>query len=172
MYYKILEHFGPESGDKWLNYIGWSGLHNMKRFDSVDSMMRPNIFSPETVEDWNNCVNEDFKLNLITNLEYAKEISKKYADAEMVGVDIDINEHYVPSDNFLGYDIIDRYCSVSLLTNWIRDKYPFDRKVIKENGLILNIKEAIATRDQLRKDPMADDHSRDCTLWAVYKIRY
>lgn len=55
----------------WVSYNEWRGLH-LTEFDSVDGILRPNLFEPELQIDWDNCVNEDYMINFITNLEYAK----------------------------------------------------------------------------------------------------
>ena len=88
VYYKIVKKFGPDSGKKWQDYIQWSGFAHLDKFDSVDSVLRPDLFSPVTNEDWDNCDNEDFKLNLITNYEYATKVLSKFENAEIVGVEI------------------------------------------------------------------------------------
>jgi hypothetical protein len=83
--------------------------------------MRPDLFSPQTDEDWDNCINEDFKLSLINDLAYAQKISINYQNYEIVGVIINpkCNREVIPANHeLMGYDIIDGYCSVSLLTNW------------------------------------------------------
>ncbi len=106
MYYKIVEKFGPEDGDNWKKYIDWRGLSLIK-FDSVDGILRPDLFEPDSKDDWQNSVNEDYKLSLITNLEYAKSGQNRYDNSILVGVDIDINEGYAPGTGFVGFDIID-----------------------------------------------------------------
>ena len=170
MMYKVVEKFGPDSGAKWTDYIKWTGLHHLRRFDSVDSMLRPTFFSPGSTEDWANCVNEDYKLDLITNLEYANKVLSKYDNAEIVGVEIDVKEGYIAGDGFLGYDIIDEYCSNSLITNCGSDSHPFDRSIIKDNGLIHDLKDASRAKEQLIADPAGDSHSAACTVWAIYKV--
>ena len=170
MKYKIIEKFGPDSVTKWNDYINWIGLHHLKRFDSVDSMLRPTLFAPESADDWANCVNEDYMLDLITNIDYAKKVQSKYDNAEIVGVENDVGQGHTPGKGFLGYDIIDEYCSVSLITNWVCEKYPFDRNIIEDNGLIKNLKDAYKAQEQLRADQNGDVHSRGCTIWAVYKV--
>ena len=117
MYFKILEKFGPESGERWTEYLDWRKIALIK-FDSVDGMMRPDLFEPRTHDDWRNCVNEDYKLNLITNVEYAAEVASKNPNSDIVGVDIELDHAPSNIDGLLGFDIIDGYCSTSLLTNW------------------------------------------------------
>ena len=46
MYYKIVERFGPECGDRWRGYLKWRRF-NLSGFDSVDAILRPDLF--ETV---------------------------------------------------------------------------------------------------------------------------
>ena len=71
MYFKIIEKFEPES-DTWMSYLDWRKF-TLYCFDSVDGMLRRDLFVPESIDDWGNCVKEDYKINLITNLPYAKK---------------------------------------------------------------------------------------------------
>ena len=56
-----MEKFGPEDGDKWKRYLDLRGL-NLTKFDSVDGILRPDLFAPDSDEDWQHCVNENDKL--------------------------------------------------------------------------------------------------------------
>lgn len=167
MFYKIIEKFGPESGDRWKSYIEWRKLP-LDSFDSVDNMMRPDLFEPTTAEDWENCVNEDYKLSLLTNLDYAKALAKQNTNSEIVGVEIELDSPPADIDGLLGFDIIDGYCANSLLTNWgIADLSFIDEKLGK-NGLISGFAEAKALRDQLRSEFPEDSHANKCSVWAIY----
>ena len=94
----------------------------MPCFDSIDGILRPDLFSPQFHEDWANCVNENFKLSLITNPNYARKILHRYHNADVVGVETELDEAYVPKVLLLGYDIIDEECSILVITNWGADK--------------------------------------------------
>jgi hypothetical protein len=173
MYYKVVERFGPEDGDVWLEYLKFCGFSHLTRFDSVDGMLRPDLFAPESEEDWMNCVNADFKLSLITNLEYAKKAAKKIMTrekkAELVGVDIELKKGYSPGPLLCGYDIIDRYCDNSLVTN-CPNKELINPADILENGLIADFERALELRDLLRETCPDDDHACECEVWAVYRV--
>jgi hypothetical protein len=169
MYYKIVEKFGPEDGDKWEGYLEWRGL-NLIQFDSVDGILRPDLFTPESKEDWNNCVNEDFKLNLITNLKYANNILKRFDNSVLVGVEIELQDNYSPKLGILGFDIIDGYCDVSLITNWGNEEKELIDKHVLQNGLIRNLDQAIRIRNILRDQFSEDSHAEACEVWAVYEI--
>jgi len=169
MYYKIVEKFGPVDEEKWQSYTEWRGL-DLTAFDSVDSILRPDLFLPESKEDWDNCVNEDNKLNLITNLDYARKILGRYEDSVIVGVEIELEEGYVPGDGFLGYDIIDGYCDISLVTNWGTDEENIISKSVMPNGLIGDLDRALQLRDTLRKEFSEDAHAENCEVWAIYRV--
>lgn len=52
MLYRIIETFGPHNGKRWSDYIHWRGLTRLTRCDSVDGILRPSLFVPETDQDW------------------------------------------------------------------------------------------------------------------------
>ncbi len=168
MYYKIVEYFGPKD-DGWKSYVEFRGIE-FHPFDSV-GRMRPNLFTPESDEDWSNCVSEEYyKENLITNLAYAKEIFNRYKNAVLVGVDIELDDSYVPKEHLLGYDIIDGYCDVSLLTNWGNDEEGLFTDSIQCNGLLNDLDSALRIRDTLREKYPEDGHADYCEVWAVYRV--
>ena len=170
MYYKVIEKFGPDWGEKWLSYIKWRGLSNLTSFESIDGILRPNLFTPQTDQDWQNCVNADFKINLITNLSYARTVLGKNTNADLVGVEIELDNTYEPTTGLLGYDIIDSDCSISLLTNWGIDEKNLMSTHISENALIKELARAVEIRNTLRAKFSEDGHAEKCEIWAVYRI--
>lgn len=169
MYYKIVESFGPEAGDKWQSYIAWRKLA-LTNFESVDRILRPDLFEPETADDWHNCVNEDFKLNLITSLAYARTVLARHENATLVGVEIELEAESVPKDGLLGFDIIDGYCDVSLITNWGTDEEDDFSEHVMPNGLIGDLAHALQIRNSLREYFPEDSHAQKCEVWAVYRV--
>ncbi len=169
MYYKIVSSFGPEEGDRWRGYLAWRGL-DLTGFDSVDGILRPDLFAPESDEDWRNCVNENFKLGLLTNLDYAKSIKGRYDNPALVGVEIELEEGYVAKDGLLGFDIIDGHCGVSLVTNWGTDPEGLIDSHVMPNGLIGDFRRALRVRDSLRQRFPKDPHAENCEVWAIYRV--
>lgn len=169
MYYKIVERFCPEVGERWQNYLEWRGLP-LTGFESADRILRPDLFEPESHDDWHNCVNADFKLNLITNLAYARKILKRYESAVLIGVEIELEDGYAPQDGLSGFDVIDGYCDVSLVTNWGNDEEDIVSEHVMPNGLIGDLTRALQIRNSLRKNFPEDSHAQNCTVWAIYKV--
>ena len=170
MYYKVIEALGPETEDSWSSYIEWRKLE-LERFESVDGMLRPDYFEPESDEDWENCVNADYKLNLITDIDYAILVMKRYAGSILVGVDIELERDVDNKDGLLGFDIMDEYCCTSLLTNWGNDT-SFINIAISKNGLLDSFEKALEIRDRLRDKFNEDSHACNCSIWAVYSINH
>jgi len=80
MKYIIIKKFGPDD-DRWQNYAQWAGLQNCQEYYSIDGMNSESLFKPESAEDWDNCINEDFKTHIITNLIFAKKIIFNFASS-------------------------------------------------------------------------------------------
>ena len=168
LYYKIIECFEPNS-EKWPAYINWRKT-NLTSFDSVDGMLRPDLFLPKSAEDWANCVNEDLKLHLITNLDYAKEIINHYPKGNIVGVEPEINDDHICKKGFSGYDIIDGDWYVSLIANWGTDGDNSYDRYLMGNGLIGDLNQALQVCDLLQNKFPDDQHAKRCTVWAIYRI--
>ncbi len=168
MYYKIVQRFSTEDREKWRDYLSWRGLP-LKSFESVDGILRPDLFQPASAEDWRNCVNEDCKWHLITNLDYAKRVLVRYDNAVLVGVETGVDEDYLASDGLLGFDILDGEGDVSLITNWGTDEEGVIDHQVSTNGLIVDLHPALKLRNLLRKDFAEDPHAGKCDLWAIYR---
>lgn len=171
MLFKIVEKFGPESEGGWKDYLNWRQVR-LESFDSVDNMMRPDMFEPDSRRDWDNCVNEDYKLNLITNIDYAREVYLRTPGSEIVGVEIELNENYQSSLGLVGFDIIDIYCSVSLLTNWRGEDLEFIDKYLQCNGLVGSLESALELQKIFRSEYLEDSHANSCEVWAIYRVDY
>jgi hypothetical protein len=169
MYYKIVKGFGPESGEKWKDYLHWRGFLHLKGFDSVDGILRPDLFVPTSAEDWKHCVKEDYKTSLLTDLDYAAKFAAELGKGLIVGVEIELQEGYSPQNGILGYDILDEYCSISCVTNCRFEPETIRPAIVQENGLIGDFDRAIEIRDLLRKELPQDSHSANCHVWAVYQ---
>ena len=166
MYCKIIKKFGPSDEERWQSYLNWRQL-DLTCFDSIDGILRPDLFNPKSQEDWENCVNADFKLYL-TNSNYAKRIVRRYHNATIVGVETALDVVYETKEGLLGYDIIDG--SISVLTNWGADKEGLINPYLMPNGLIGDLAQALYILNSLRKKFPNDLHVIESEVWAVYSV--
>ena len=65
MLYKITEYFGPND-PRWGEFTAKHWIQPLLSFDSIDAIMCSDVFTPTTAEDWSHCVNQDFKICMIT----------------------------------------------------------------------------------------------------------
>lgn len=162
--YTIIESFGPDDGDKWTRYCEWRGL-DFEGFDSIDGILRPNLFTPSDDMDWDHVVNEDFMIHFFTDLPYARQKHKSLGRGALVCFSFD--SHDEGSPDFLGYDLIDPVCDVSLLTNWGNDK-DIVNQAIGPRGLIRDFECISAIREHLLAAHPTDDHVKSCRIVSIY----
>ena len=172
MFYKVVKQFKKEDDiEQWQAYINFSGLGQIEAFCSLDGMHNHSLFTPESVEDWHNCVNEDYKIEMITNLDYAIVVAERYPGARLFGLIIDPRQADMPKDGqLLGYDIMDGDYSISLLTNCGGFPDLFDNSRINRFGLLDEVAEAYAIRDHLRVAYADDPHAGACAVIAVFDV--
>ena len=167
MYYKIVKRFSPSDGDKWRDYLAWRKLPLLS-FQSIDGILRPDLFRPASHEDWRNCVNADYRWTLITNLDYAKRVLQGFDNATLVGVDPEIESDYAAEKGLLGFDILDESGHVSLIANWGTDDRGLIDPYVSPEVLITDPASALELRNRLRRRFSEDPHARRCCVWAIY----
>jgi len=171
MNYVIKEKFGPGSED-WEDYARWAGLEHCQEYCSIDGVVSKNLFTPKSAEDWGNCVNADFKLHLLTNLDFARKCARKHNRAEILGAieDPKSSRESIPARHMLvGYDIIDVHNSISLLTDR-GGRDTIADLTLNKFALLEDMDDAYQLKGQLRQDYPDDDHASECEVWAVYKL--
>ena len=167
MLFIIIAPFSPADGERWTRYCEWRGL-NFERFDSIDGMLRPNLFETPEDSDWEHIVNESYMLHLITNLSHARRKHALIGKGDLVGLRFD--DHETDHEGFLGFDIIDGYCDVSLLTNWGNES-EFINRGLAPNALLPDLKTTREIFDRLRSDFGDDPHVEGCQIVSVYALK-
>lgn len=165
MLFTIIESFSPQDGDRWKSYCEWRGL-NFEAFESIDGILRTNLFTPGTDEDWQHIVNQNFMLHLFTNFDYALKKHKEIGKGDLVGLRFE--GHDESDSRFLGYDLIDKYCDVSLLTNWGNDVEIINRS-LTPFALISNRKIIEDVQAELFRTNGNDGHVEWCRIVSIYR---
>jgi hypothetical protein len=166
MLFTIVESFSPRDGERWASYCGWRGMA-FERFDSIDGILRPSLFSPKEDADWDHVVKENFMIDFITDRSFAIEKRKKIGRGDIVGVTFE--NHMEHDSRFLGYDLIDGCCSVSLFTNWGNGHEVINHS-LATNGLVRSFSLANSIRDELIKTENSDGHVNGCRVIAIYEV--
>ncbi len=168
MLYTIIESFSPADGERWTKYCAWRGIQ-FERFDSIDRILRPSLCAKPSDEDWPHIVNENFMLHYFTELAYSEKKREKLGKGDLIGVAFD--EHDEKSLEFLGYDLIDGYNDVSLLTNWGNDTEIINRS-ISSSGLIGSRAVIEEIQEELIRSHGNDAHVEGCKITSIYKPKH
>ena len=166
------ERFGPDTHpDAWKGYIDFSGFHHIQELVSADSILCGDAITALMDEDWNHNVHADNRVTLFTDFEYL---------VHRTGVDL--SRHNIlaifekprkddqnpPTDfQLCGFDILDSYDSVSVLTNC--GQYPgiMDPKEVNRFGLLSNLDRANSIAEILRIAFPDENHCCDCRVWSI-----
>ncbi|WPD20999.1 MAG: hypothetical protein SD837_12395 [Candidatus Electrothrix scaldis] len=168
MLYTIVQPFGSDDGERWTGYCQWRGLE-FKRFDSIDGILRPSLLRGPEDADWPHIVNQDFMLHFIKDLEYACHKLEQIGKGEIVGVELE--DHKPDDQHFLGYDILDGYFDVSLLTNWGNDIALINDSLML-NGLVADFDQVNMIHQYLVSNYGDDDHVKGACVVSLYRAGY
>ena len=167
MLFTIIEDFGVANGEKWTDYLEWRCMH-FERFDSLDGILRSSLFTPESTEDWDHVVHENFMITYLTDFNYARDLHARIGAGSLIG--FTYSDHDELDEGFLGYDIIDGYCAVSLLTNWGND-VEIVNGALGSNALIPTLAQVESIHQFLTSNHGDDNHVEGCRIVSVYSTR-
>ena len=162
--FTIVEDFGPSDGEAWTHYLEWRSIH-FERFDSLDGMLRQSLFTPESIDDWDHVVCRNFMVSYLKDFDYAQQVQLRIGAGSLMG--FSYSEHDESDEGFLGYDIIDGYCDISLLTNWGNDVEMVNR-ALGSNALVPTLGQVESIHAFLTSHHGDDNHVKDCRVISVY----
>ena len=84
---------------------------------------------------------------------------------------LSFDEHQENAPGFLGYDLIDGYYDVSLLTNWGNDNAIINQR-ISLRGLVSTYEAIQEIQDYLVTTYGNDSHVEGCSIVSVYSTKY
>ncbi len=166
MLYTIVQSFGLDDGDRWTDYCQWRGFE-FERFDSIDGILRSNLMGSPDDSDWPYIVNEDFMLHFITDMEHAFRKLAQIGKGDIVGVKLD--DHEPGKSSFLGYDILDGYFDVSLLTNWGNDITVINDSM-ELKGLVADFDQVNMIHQHLLSNYGNDAHVKGSRIISLYEV--
>lgn len=166
MLFTVVESFSPSDGDRWISYCQWRGLA-FTCFDSIDSILRPSLFDATEEDDWNHVVHEDFKTHLMTDYDYAVQKQSEMGQGDLVG--LKFSEHDQSDPRFIGFDLLDGYCDISLLTNWGNDVDRINLS-LSSNALVLSYQTVKDIQQELLQTNGTDPHVEGCQIVSIYRL--
>ena len=175
-WYIAVEQFGPRSGKRWIDYLEWSQLSQLKTLVSLDNMLCPSVIEQLSDEDWQHNIQADFLTDFFTDIEYLlARLAGRSAHHVLAVIREPLPQeiHIAPDQrfSFQGYDLIERPGrGISALTNCGGFALAFKPTDISAVGLFDDYEYARTVQRRLRQHYPDETHA-DCYLWAIWKMK-
>lgn len=161
-----------QDGQGWDQFIEFSGLKQLKEVVSLDGLLCPPVLREIKDDYWPYIVNEDFNLKFFVDFDF---LMKQVAGIEVKNILCVIRNPTHPpippsgAFEFLGYDLVDRECSISALTNCGGFADVFSNSELSACGLLSGFERAVEVQRMLRSSHPNERHA-DCHLWAIFRL--
>ena len=114
--------FDPSVGDRWNQYVTWSGLSQLREVVSLDTMLCPTVPEELTTADWDHNVQADYQVFYFRSLDYLLKRVAAEGRLNVLAVlqnpsAADLTAVTLPDFAFAGFDLVDVHGDVSALTN-------------------------------------------------------
>ena len=133
----------------------------------------PPVLPKIKTEYWNHIVNEDFMLHFFLDLDYLRNETADTHRKNLLCVFRNPTSHpdsQVPEGfEFIGYDLVEKDCSISALTNCGGFSKAFSNAELTERGLLRTHERGQGVQEALRLQYPNEPHA-DCHLWAISRV--
>jgi len=174
-WYIAVEPFNRSCGDKWVKYVEWARLPQLKELISFDGCLCPSVIKELEAEDWEHNVQEDFVIYFFRDIEYLLKRVEGISPINVLAVarnPLQECQQAFSDDRFVfgGYDVVDVCADISALTNCSGFPNAFRNEELNEIGLIPTFERATEIARLLRIHYPHEPHAR-CDVWALWSMR-
>lgn len=166
-----------EEGMSWEKYIEWSKLTHLTELVSLDGMLNKILVEPvyDNKDDWNFIHIVDLiGTGFFTTLEFVFKRLKNKDKFNLLTVvlepDQDCKDVKIDNYEFVGYDLVDQYFTISALTNCGGFDETFLPTELNDKGLIDNFEKAYDIKKRLLENNPDQIHA-DTNVIAVWRHR-
>lgn len=163
------KRFDPTS-ELWADYLQWSGFDQLAELVSTDSLHCPQVLQELIEDDWRYNIHADNRVYFFHDYEYLKRrIGYDPARHNLLALVERPEVPTIPPAEFelCGYDILDSFDSISVLTNCGGFPAIFDLSEVNRYGLLENHARALEVAAKLRETHPHDAHCSDCRVWSL-----
>ena len=178
LYYTAVHRFSPDcAGDRWRDYIAWSGLEQIEEVVSLDQLLCPNFFESRTIEDWEHNVQEDYKTDLFHDLDYVlrKTVGRRCHHVLAVmqnPSESDLAAMQDPRFELCGFDLLEAEVGgISALVNCGGFEKSFSNRELNARGLLNDRARAVEVQASLIDEYPHEPHAH-CDIWALYRYAW
>jgi hypothetical protein len=154
-----------------VNYVKWSGLHQLEELISLDTTLCPTLLPDIKAEYWPHIVNEDYHLHFFTDLAFLRRQVSQIDGGRILCVYRNPERPPVLPDELrsftlIGYDLVDEKGDVSALSNCGGWPGVLDNPEISSKGLIESHARAVQLREVLAAQYSEEQHAK-CNVFAI-----
>jgi hypothetical protein len=156
----------------WQKYLSWYGHENIEEVVTLDQILCPNLVERLNDEDWNHNVQADYRTYFFRNVEYLiKRVSYIPANHQILLLTETPTQPMVPTNGYeiIGYDIVDVFCSTSVITNCGGFASVFGRQDLNQFGIVSDLTNANRIASELRRSYAFDQHCSNCIVWGIQR---
>lgn len=175
LYYTAVHRFDAEcAGERWRDYIAWSGLVQLVEIVSLDQLLCPNFFESLSVEDWEFNVQQDYKTDTFHSLDYVLRRTAGKRCFQTLGIiqspePAELAEMRDPRFEFCGFDLLEAEVGgISALVNCGGFEKSFSNRELNSRGLLADHARALDVQASLAHEYPDEPHAR-CDVWALYR---
>jgi len=168
------KRFAPSDGEKWHKYVDWAQIPALVEIVGLDCMLCRRLIDKFQDEDWQHIVNEDFRLDYFSHLDYLQRRIVGIYPRNVLGLYRNPGCHITappgPGDfRFAGYDLIEEQTQISALTNCGGFPDVFRNDELNRFGLIDDFERAREVRRALAQQHPAEHHAQ-CEIYAIWRL--
>lgn len=164
------ERFTPDDSDVWTKYLTWIGFTAATEIVTLDYSLCTELIDAPTDPDWAHNVQRDYRTTWFYNLAYLRRRCNWRVGRDQIIAMIDSPETECPPPHGFtscGFDILDGYDSISVLTNCGPFPGIVDPNTVNSYGLLPGLRVAESVADKLRTEFPEDPHCCDCGVWQI-----
>jgi hypothetical protein len=171
--YLASSRFGPAAREQWQKYVNWYGYKNLYEVVTLDEMLCPNLVERLTEEDWKYNVQSDYRTYFFRDFDYlVNRISYDPSKTQILLLTEMPTKPLEATNGFeiCGYDVVDVYCSTSVITNCGGFSTIFTEADLNQYGIVADFQNALRIAEVLRRTYAFDQHCCNCVVWGIQRF--
>jgi len=168
--YTARERFTPTNSDRWAEYVTWIGFHHIEELATLDDMLCRDLIDELLDADWSHNVQADFRATWFRDVDYLRQRCPwRIGCDQIIAMVEQPNAEIPPPPGFIacGFEILDGFDSVSVLTNCGQFPGIIDPASVNRWGLLPNLPTANSIAETVRTEFREEPHCSECRVWQI-----
>jgi hypothetical protein len=166
--------FDPSVGERWAQYVAWSGLTQLAELVSLDEILCPTLPEWLIPADWEYNVHADYLTSYFRSLDYLRRRVASEPEINILAVLQNpsasaVERVALTGFQFVGFDLLDVHGDVSALTNCGGFDEVFAGAELSDQGVLTDLERAYQVQRGLRALIPAQSHA-ECHVWAIWRL--